>query len=71
MVAADNGLMDRGALEVSRFSCMLFLSGRRFYDYAGPINPLARNVVVRVAFLLHYGVGVLSRDVSKLNSPAH
>ena len=32
--------------EISRFSCMLFLSVRGFFDYAGPINPLAINVVV-------------------------
>src|SRR2546429_882543 len=29
-------LAGRGAPEVSRFSCMLFLSVRGFYDYAGP-----------------------------------
>jgi hypothetical protein len=29
-------LAGRGALEVSRFSCMLFLSVRGFFDYAGP-----------------------------------
>jgi len=29
-------LSGRGALEVSRFSCMLFLSVRGFLDYAGP-----------------------------------
>jgi hypothetical protein len=50
---------------------MLFLSVRRFYDYAGPNSPLAFNVVVRVAFLDRNGVGVLFRDFSKLNSPAH
>src|SRR5437588_3469506 len=27
---------DQGALEISRFSCMLFLSVRGFSDYAGP-----------------------------------
>jgi hypothetical protein len=27
--------------EISRFSCMLFLSVRGFLDYAGPDNPLA------------------------------
>src|SRR6202022_1347796 len=27
---------DQGALEISRFSCMLFLSVRGFLDYAGP-----------------------------------
>ena len=41
----------RGALEVSRFSCMLFLSVHRFSDYAGPTarSRLSRNN--RVAFL--------------------
>ena len=37
--------------EISRFSCMLFLSVRGFSDYAGPSNPLAIIVVARVAFL--------------------
>jgi hypothetical protein len=32
--------------EISRFSCMLFLSVRGFLDYAGSINPLAISVVV-------------------------
>jgi len=36
----------QGVQEISRFSCMLFLSVRGFLDYAGPINPLAINVVV-------------------------
>src|SRR5260370_35999120 len=27
---------DQGVLEISRFSCMLFLSVRWFLDYAGP-----------------------------------
>ena len=31
--------------EISRFSCMLFLSVRGFLDYAGPDNPLAISVV--------------------------
>src|SRR5215475_16045399 len=33
--------LDQGVQEISRFSCMLFLSVRGFFDYAGPINPLA------------------------------
>src|SRR5262245_36573389 len=37
---------DQDVQEISRFSCMLFLSVRGFFDYAGPINPLAINVVV-------------------------
>jgi hypothetical protein len=36
---------DQGALEISRFSCMLFLSVRGFLDYAGPKQPLASSVV--------------------------
>src|SRR5216684_9300271 len=32
---------DQGVLEISRFSCMLFLSVRGFSDYAGPKQPLA------------------------------
>src|SRR5215472_6416337 len=35
---------DQGVLEISRFSCMLFLSVRGFLDYAGPKQPLADNV---------------------------
>src|SRR5215468_635392 len=35
------GSSDQGVLEISRFSCMLFLSVRGFLDYAGPSNPLA------------------------------
>ena len=44
-------LSGRGAPEVSRFSCMLFLSVRGFFDYAGPAarSRLSRNS--RVAFL--------------------
>ena len=34
----------QGVLEISRFSCMLFLSVRGFLDYAGPEQPLAINV---------------------------
>src|SRR5262252_2794236 len=37
---------DQGLQEISRFSCMMFLSVLGFLDYAGPINPLAVNVVV-------------------------
>src|SRR3981189_2902126 len=37
---------DQGVREISRFSCMLFLSVRGFLDYAGSDNPLAINVVV-------------------------
>src|SRR5215472_12690533 len=33
--------VDQDVQEISRFSCMLFLSVRGFLDYAGPSNPLA------------------------------
>ena len=64
-------LSGRGAPEVSRFSCMLFLSVRGFFDYAGPAarSRLSRNS--RVAFLHQERVGVLVLRFSKLNSPAH
>src|SRR3989442_10491344 len=59
----------RGTPEVSRFSCMLFLSVHRFSDYAGPTarSRLSRNS--RGAFLHQEGVGVLVLRFSKLNSP--
>src|SRR5436853_4564041 len=58
--------------EISRFSCMLFLSVRGFLDYAGPDNPLAVSVVVVLPSSLRNRVGVLCQTVfSKLNSPAH
>ena len=44
-------LSGRGAPEVSRFSCMLFLSVRRFSDYAGFNRPLASNAAGHIAFL--------------------
>src|SRR6202051_593818 len=37
--------------EISRFSCMLFLSVRGFLDYAGPSNPLVTYLGCCVAFL--------------------
>src|SRR5215475_1511652 len=42
---------DQGVQEISRFSCMLFLSVRGFFDYTGPINPHSRKRGCRVAFL--------------------
>ena len=45
--------------ELSRFSCMLFLSGRGFLDYAGPNKPLAINVVVVLPSPSRNGVGIL------------
>src|SRR5215470_13892376 len=51
----------RGAPEVSRFSCLLFLSVRRFFDYAGPADHsrLSRSAVLpsplrqKVGVLIH------------------
>src|SRR5215472_8788249 len=37
--------VDQDVQEISRFSCMLFLSVRGFLDYAGPSKPLAISVV--------------------------
>ena len=45
--------------ELSRFSCMLFLSVRGFLDYAGPNNPLAINVAVVLPSSSRNGVGIL------------
>jgi hypothetical protein len=63
--------LGRGASEVSRFSCMLFLSVRGVLDYAGPTvrSRLSRNS--RVAFLHRERVSVLVLRFSKLNRPAH
>ena len=45
-------LRGRGAPEVSRFSCMLFLSVRGFFDYAGPTDRSRLSRYSRGAFLL-------------------
>src|SRR5215469_13571415 len=50
---------DQGAQEISRFSCMLFLSVRGFLDYAGPSNPLAICVVAVLPSSSRNGVGIL------------
>ena len=44
--------LGRDALEVSRFSCMLFLSVRGFLDYAEPKHHWRYNAILRVAFPL-------------------
>src|SRR5271170_1173179 len=64
-------LAGRGAPEVSRFSCMLFLGVRGFSDYAGPsARPrLSRTAVLPSSY--QERVGVLVLRFSKLNSPAH
>src|SRR5713101_7619111 len=62
---------DRGAPEVSRFSCMLFLSVRGFSDYAGPTghSRLTRPFVLPSP--VRQRVSALFKRFSKLNSPAH
>src|SRR5450631_3449332 len=50
---------DQDVQEISRFSCMLFLSVRGFLDYAGPNNPLAISVVVVLPSSTRKGVGIL------------
>src|SRR5271165_5441578 len=60
-----------GALEISRFSCMLFLSVRGFLDYAGPDS---HSCLTRLPCCLpptRQGVGILIWRFSKLNHPAH
>jgi hypothetical protein len=51
--------VDQDVQEISRFSCMLFLSVRGFLDYAGPGNPLAFSVAVVLPSSTRNGVGVL------------
>src|SRR5689334_10197482 len=47
MALADRSCsFEQDVQEISRFSCMSFLSVRGFLDYAGPNNPLAIGVVV-------------------------
>jgi len=43
---------DRDAPEISRFSCILFLSVPGFLDYAGPTDHSRFNATSRVAFLV-------------------
>ena len=53
-------LFDQDVQEISRFSCMLFLSVRGFLDCLGPINPLAFNVVVVLPSSHLHRVGALN-----------
>src|SRR6266849_2175792 len=64
--------LDQDVQEISRFSCMLFLSVRGFLDYAGPSNPLAITWLLCCLPPLRNGVGILFQTgFSKLNRPAH
>src|SRR5215831_18089447 len=62
---------DQDVQEISRFSCMLFLSVRGFLDYAGPCKPLA--IAWLLCCLPPLGTESASCSIgfSKLNSPAH
>ena len=74
MAFADRSCsFEQDAQEISRFSCMLFLSVRGFSDYAGPDKSTRDYRGCRIAFLPYRnGVGVLIQTgFSKLNSPAH
>src|SRR6266478_1285529 len=60
MAFADRSCsFEQDVREISRFSCMLFLSVRGFLDYAGPDNPLAISVVVVLPSSSRNGVGIL------------
>jgi hypothetical protein len=61
--------VDQDVQEISRFSCMLFLSVRGFLDYAGPNNPLAVSVVVVLPSSLRNGVGILFHRLFEAQSP--
>src|SRR5215470_14757275 len=62
---------DQDVQEISRFSCMLFLSVRGFLDYAGPSKPLA--IAWLLCCLPPLGTESASCSIgfSKLNGPAH
>src|SRR5689334_24021424 len=63
MASADRSCsFEQDVQEISRFSCMLFLSVHGFLDYAGPDIPLGIWGGCRVAFLPYRtGVGVLTK----------
>src|SRR5215471_964579 len=67
----SGSLSDRDAPEISRFSCMLFLSVPGFLDYAGPTGHSRTNATSRVAFPLGNRVQRPDQRFSKLNRPAH
>src|SRR6266852_2847755 len=70
MAFADRSLsLDQDVQEISRFSCMLFLSVRGFSDYAGPSNPLATSVVAVLPSSTRNGVGVLFHRLFEAQSP--
>ena len=60
-----------GALEISRFSCMLFLSVRGLYRLRRTGQPLAITQLPCCLPPARQGVGILIWGFSKLNHPAH
>src|SRR5271157_2650589 len=67
--AESSRLHDQGALEISRFSCMLFLSVRGFLDYAGPDS---HSRLTRLPCCLppsRKGVGILIHRLFEAQSP--
>src|SRR5215472_2009316 len=70
MAFADrSGSFDQDVQEISRFSCMLFLSVRRFFDYAGPADHsrLSRSTVLPSP--LRQKVGILKQRFFEARSP--
>src|SRR5215472_10942694 len=63
-------LSSRDAPEISRFSCMLFLSVPGFLDYAGPTGHSRYNATSRVAFPVGKRVQRPNQRFSKLNHPS-
>jgi hypothetical protein len=62
MAFPDRPVTASGATEVSRFSCMKFLSVRGVSDYAGPSFGSRNSAIAGVAFLCSNGVGVPEVD---------
>ena len=62
---------DRDAPEISRFSCILFLSVPGFLDYAGPPGHSRSIATSRVAFLVGNRVQRPDLAFSQLNRQAH
>ena len=60
---------DQGALEISRFSCMLFLSVRGFSDYAGPAVHSRFNAGPCCLPPTRNGVGILIYGLFAAQSP--
>src|SRR5689334_3570237 len=66
---ADRPATTSGTAEVSRFSCMLFLSVRGFLDYAEPANYSRFNAIRRIAFSVGDGIGDSEGILFEAQSP--